>query len=194
MPITNPWNSSGPEIPPPPSSRPTAYGSSANRGPPPIPPSRPTQYSSLSDLTRGTAQAHTEYQYSPQPESMGYRPRPEQQSSYGASGRQMPPLPSNYGREIPPVPPRHAPVGETRPAAAPVQSGWRGAAATAGSYVPPSVSATASSVADRARDGFDSVFTNERKGQVMSGVGKAAAGAAKLTGKAAWSIGKFAAK
>ena len=49
---------------------------------------------------------------------------------------------------------------------APGQAGWRGAAATAGSYVPNSVSATATSVADRAKDGFDSVFTQERKGQV----------------------------
>lgn len=75
--------------------------------------------------------------------------------------------------------------------------------------MPNSVSATASSVGDRAKSGVDSVFTQQNRDavslallrlnngradlvQAMGGLARAAGGAAKLAGQGAWKLGKFA--
>ena len=160
------------------------------------PSSEPVSYSSLSDLGKGRQSAPPpSYSYTPQPERQGYKA-----SSSAQSGRRMPPPPSNYGVDIPEAPPRRqAPTpaegaaGAAGTAAAPTAySRLQSAGNTAAGYIPNSVSATATSVGDRARGAYDSVVNEQTRQQVMTGAGKAAAGAAKLAGKAAWQLGKFA--
>lgn len=97
----------------------------------------------------------------------------------------MPPPPGNYGVGIPPEPPRrNVGIGRTDTATPPPgASASAGGAATAGGaqtfstrfaaaqttaagYIPNSVSATATSLGDRVKGGYDSLTTQQRREQV----------------------------
>jgi len=84
------------------------------------------------------------------------------------------------------------------PVAASGGSGLSAYTAKAQSYIPASASTALSGAGTKAQEGFDAVFNAQTRESVTSGLGKAAAGAAagaaKLTGKAAWQIGKFASR
>ncbi|KAI9636989.1 uncharacterized protein MKK02DRAFT_45698 [Dioszegia hungarica] len=114
-------------------------------------------------------------------------------------GRRMPPPPGNHGVGIPSEPPRR--VVNAQPAAgAPALPNQPRPATGPASYLPASAqgyASTASSYATaglgRAKEGLDSMMTQQRREQVTSNLGKAAAGGAKLLGQGAWKLGKFAA-
>ncbi|OCF35781.1 hypothetical protein I317_05190 [Kwoniella heveanensis CBS 569] len=203
--FTNPFYSS---TPPPPTSPPPSYNHSASvstsQGPST---GQPMQYSSLSDLTRGRAappQPPQRFDYQPQPERQGYRAPPpthttnDYESGYsgsgaGGSGRRVPPVPRDgMMPPVPPEPPRRT------VAAPPVPPRQQTRMQQVQGYIPDRASNTVTSAADRMRDGFNSIATNERKDQVLGGLGKlgagAAKGAAKLGAKGAYQLGKFASK
>ncbi|KAK1920787.1 hypothetical protein DB88DRAFT_501051 [Papiliotrema laurentii] len=187
---------------PSPTSPPPAYSRPVPPAPTPPPASAPVTYGSLSDLGKGRANTPTGYTYTPDATRQGYRSHtPVTESSAPAvPPRNMPPPPSNYGVNLPREPPRRTvgnerAAGATPPPAVPARPGGsrlQQAQTTAAGYIPNSVSATATSLGDKVKDGFDSIATQQRREQVVSGAGKVAAGAAKLAGKAAWSLGKFA--
>ncbi|CAD6567160.1 MAG: hypothetical protein TREMPRED_003353 [Tremellales sp. Tagirdzhanova-0007] len=196
-------------MPPPPvpqSSRPAPtnpfYPSSSTPPPSYQPSSRPAptppenvSYGSLADLTRNrqARQQDQEFEYTPQPERQGYRVTEEERPSQSGTGRRMPPPPGM--RPTPPPPRRNVPPSSstsTTPAAPAGSS--NSYLATAQSYIPAGASSAASNAAERVKDGLGNVVNQQRKDQVVSGVGKVAAGAVKLTGKAAWQLGKFASK
>ncbi|WVQ95235.1 hypothetical protein IAU59_002330 [Kwoniella sp. CBS 9459] len=208
--FTNPFYSS---TPPPPTSPPPAYNQpssiSTSQGPSS---GQPMQYSSLSDLTRGRAappQPPQRFEYQPQPERQGYRAPPATNeydpysgsgsgagasaSAAGGSGRRVPPIPKDG--MMPPVPPEPPRRTVATPPVPPRQPTYM---QQVQGYIPDRASNTVTSAADRMRDGFNSIATNERKDQVMGGLGKlgagAAKGAAKLGAKGAYQLGKFASK
>ncbi|WVF67661.1 hypothetical protein IAT40_002420 [Kwoniella sp. CBS 6097] len=202
--FTNPFYSS---TPPPPTSPPPSYNqaSTTSQGPSN---GQPMQYSSLSDLTRGRGaapQPPQRFEYQPQPERQGYRAPPpatnDYDSSYGSgagtgaggSGRRVPPVPRDG--MMPPVPPEPPRRTVATPPVPPRQQTYM---QQAQSYIPDRASNTVTSAADRVRDGFNTIATNERKDQVLGGLGKlgagAAKGAAKLGAKGVYQLGKFASK
>ena len=114
----------------------------------------------------------------------GYGGQEGQSGRLDANGRRMPPAPGNHGVGIPPEPPRRnvAPgergllslrrntgrplmlVDRTSNATPPTR--LQTAQKTASGYIPNSVSATAYSMGDKVRDGFDSIATQQRREQV----------------------------
>ncbi|KAK8854528.1 hypothetical protein IAR55_003267 [Kwoniella newhampshirensis] len=172
-----------------------ANGNRPPASPPPMYSSQPPQavtYGSLSDLTRGRptpAAPQQSFTYQPQPERQGYRTStPAEQSG----GRRVPPLPKEgMMPDLPRDPPRRNPASASAPPPPPPS---RGAAATIQGYSPAGAQASVNSAAERVKDGFNSIATNERKDQVFSGLGKLGAGAAKLTAKGVYQVGKFASK
>ncbi|WVQ80018.1 hypothetical protein IAT38_002119 [Cryptococcus sp. DSM 104549] len=196
-----------PAIPPNrPSSTNPFYAQSGTSTPPlPSYSAQPAQYSSLSDLTKGrpTAQQHQSFEYVPQPERQGYNSQAfdsgRSGSPAGAGGRRVPPVPKEgMMPEVPPAPPRRNQVGSSTATPPPVPpratSGYR-------SYIPAgaqgsvdSASRMAGSGFEKAKDGFNTIATQQRKEQVLSGIGKLGAGAVKLGAKGVYQVGKFATK
>ncbi|OCF57765.1 hypothetical protein L486_05230 [Kwoniella mangroviensis CBS 10435] len=198
---TPPPAASAPPAGRPPTSPPPSYNNSTRPGQSQSQPSaEPVQYGSLSSLGSGRnppppppASSSSSFNYQPDPQRQGYRAQSEYQSSSGSGGRELPPV----GRDgmMPPVPPepprRNVP---TSPATASTTAGASSYLKQAQGYIPERAQNTFGAAADRVNDGWRSVATNERKDQVMSGLGKLGAGAAKLTAKGAYQIGKFASK
>ncbi|WVR09338.1 hypothetical protein IAU60_006404 [Kwoniella sp. DSM 27419] len=181
---TNPFYSSNPTSPPPSYSASRPAPSGQNHG-------EPMQYTSLSDLSRGRAAPpppRQQFSYQPQPERQGYRSSPPVTEA-AQGGRRVPPMPQDgMMPNRPPEPPRR---NVATPPMPPRQPGMM---AQVQGYIPDRAANTVTTAADRVKDGFNSFATTERKDQVMSGLGRLGVGAAKLTAKGAYQIGKFASK
>ncbi|WVW85288.1 hypothetical protein I302_107326 [Kwoniella bestiolae CBS 10118] len=180
----------------PPTSPPPSYNNSTRPGQS-QPSAEPVQYGSLSSLSNNRnvprPPASQSFQYQPDPSRTGHRAQSEYNTSSSSSGgRKMPPV----GRDgmmppVPPEPPRRNVATSSTSTTTPGQSSYL---KQAQSYIPERAQNTFGAAADRVNDGWRSVATNERKDQVISGLGKLGAGAAKLTAKGAYQIGKFASK
>ncbi|WWC90397.1 uncharacterized protein L201_005332 [Kwoniella dendrophila CBS 6074] len=195
---TNPFYTAPSAQPQPPRQQPTSPPPSYNNSTRPGNNSNePVQYGSLSSLNNSSngravpkpPTSASQFTYQPDPSRQGYRPQPAETSSTSQNRRNLPPL----GREgmmpqTPPEPPRRnvstAPVPPSQPSYLKQAQG----------YIPDRAQNTIGVAADRVTDGWRNIATNERKDQVMTGLGKLGAGAAKLTAKGAYQIGKFASK
>ncbi|KAL0247318.1 hypothetical protein I308_104354 [Cryptococcus tetragattii IND107] len=164
------------------------------------------QYSSLSSLTKNKPK-HT---HTSQPASYEYQPDPSRQGyttdgfeSHGQAvnqnvnaGRRLPPMPSQATTRTPTEPPQRAVHSASAPPAPPPRTG-----SGFQSYIPSGAQSGFDSAAkgvrgaaDTMKDGFYTVANQQRKEQVMSGIGKLGVGAVKLAGKGVYQVGKFATK
>ncbi|WWC63666.1 uncharacterized protein I303_106271 [Kwoniella dejecticola CBS 10117] len=162
----------------------------------------PVQYGSLSQLNKGrtvpappSSNSASAFTYTPDPSRQGYRTYDEpSQSSTG--GRRVPPV--NREGVMPPVPPepprRNVASSSTAAGSTSTPTGQQSYLKQAQGYIPERAQNTIGAAADKVNDSWRSIATNERKDQVMSGLGKLGVGAAKLTAKGAYQIGKFASK
>ncbi|WWC71265.1 uncharacterized protein I206_105218 [Kwoniella pini CBS 10737] len=192
-----PAPSQNPTSPPPSYNNSTRPGSQTNR---PIP-NEPVQYGSLSQLNKGrnvpappssSSNTNSSFSYTPDPSRQGYRNTYDEPQS--SNGRKLPPL----GKDgmmppTPPEPPRRN-VATSSTTTSTGTSGQQSYLKQAQGYIPDRAQNTIGAAADRVNDGWRSIATTERKDQVMSGLGKLGVGAAKLTAKGAYQIGKFASK
>ncbi|WVN86149.1 uncharacterized protein L203_101310 [Cryptococcus depauperatus CBS 7841] len=188
---------------------PPSYGShSSHPTSPPVPSSssrfEPVQYSSLSNLKNQKAAPNHQqaFEYVPQSSRQGYHSGSHYESGGmvgGSAARNLPPMPQ--GGMMPPIPstpPRRTvsapplPPAPALPPRAPLSyQGYVPASAQSGLD---SARRGISSAGERIADGFNSVATQQRKEQILGGIGKLGMGAVKLAGKGVYQVGKFATK
>ncbi|OWZ29764.1 hypothetical protein C347_04846 [Cryptococcus neoformans AD2-60a] len=195
------------------SSPPPSYGThSSHSTQPPRPSStqqfEPVQYSSLSSLTKNQPKhTHTSqpasYEYQPDPSRQGYSTRGFESQGQAVNenvnaGRRLPPMPGQGQSRTgtPTEPPQRAIHSASAPPPPPPRTG-----SGFQSYIPSGAQSGFDSAAkgvrgatDTMKDGFYSMASQQRKEQVMSGIGKLGVGAVKLAGKGVYQVGKFATK